>query len=159
MANFQSSVATIIGSTVSGLGYELVDVEFAAGGLLRVFIDHPPASGQESIRIEDCEAVSHQLSRVLEVEGIDYARLEVSSPGLDRPLKRAVDFERFAGNEVAVRLKQAFGGRRNFDGMLTVEDGGKYGLEMKEGTKLVFDLAEIDRARLVPQLKIGGAKR
>ena len=88
---------TVVEQCVTGLGYELVDVEHGPGGLLRVFIDHPAAAVDDDearIRIEDCERVSHQLSHLLTVEGIDYARLEVSSPGLDRPLKKVSDFER-----------------------------------------------------------------
>jgi len=122
-----TSMQAIIERTLSGMGYELVDVERAQDGLLRVFIDS--ASG---ITIDDCEAVSRQLSHVLAVEDVDYARLEVSSPGLDRPLKKPADFERFAGAEVSIRLRRAFEGRRNFEGVLTVEGDGRYGLELIE---------------------------
>src|SRR5690554_2550589 len=113
--------------TVSGMGYELVDCEFAAGGLLRVYIDSP-----EGIRLEDCEQVSHQLSHLLMVEDVDYERLEVSSPGLDRPLRSEADFHRFAGCEVTIRLHRAFEGQRNFEGVLTVEENGRFGLELIE---------------------------
>src|SRR5690606_1710569 len=91
----------ISGRALSGMGYEVVDVEFAQDGLLRVYIDSPAG-----ITLDDCEKVSRQLSHVLAVEDVDYARLEVSSPGLDRPLKKAADFERFAGAEVSVRLRR-----------------------------------------------------
>lgn len=122
-----TSTQAIIERTLAGMGYELVDVEYAQNGLLRVYIDAP-----SGISLDDCEKVSRQLSRVLEVEGIDYARLEVSSPGLDRPLKKPADFERFAGVEVSVRLRRALEGRRNFEGVLTLEDEGRYGLELIE---------------------------
>lgn len=126
-------VQAVIERTVSGLGYELVDVELAGRGLLRVTIDLPasaylpdparPADAMPpSVRVEDCEKVSHQLSHVLMVENIDYARLEVSSPGLDRPLKRATDYERFEGLEVALRLREPLSGRRNFEGVLVRDD-------------------------------------
>jgi ribosome maturation factor RimP len=72
--------------------------------------------------MEDCEKVSHQLSHVLTVENVDYARLEVSSPGLDRPLKRAADYSRFEGEEVAIRLREPLSGRRNFTGVLVRDD-------------------------------------
>jgi ribosome maturation factor RimP len=127
-------VQAVIERTVSGLGYELVDVELAGRGLLRVYIDLPasayapdPARAPDalppSVRMEDCEKVSHQLSHVLTVENVDYARLEVSSPGLDRPLKRASDYERFEGAEVAIRLREPLAGRRNFEGVLVRDDG------------------------------------
>ena len=109
------------------MGYDLVDIEFGQNGLLRVFID--AAAG---IRLEDCEQVSRQLSHVLTVEDVDYGRLEVSSPGLDRPLRHERDFIRFAAHRVTVRLRQAFQGRRNFEGILTVEEGGRFGLELVE---------------------------
>src|SRR6195256_1188138 len=88
---------------VAGMGYELVDLQSSNGGrLLRLFIDKPGG-----IRVEDCAAVSRQLSRVFEVEGVDYDRLEVSSPGLDRPLRKASDFERFTGARAEVRMRTA----------------------------------------------------
>jgi ribosome maturation factor RimP len=135
-------VQAVIERTVSGLGYELVDVELAGRGLLRVFIDLPaeayrssspadpardPSALPPSVRMEDCEKVSHQLSHVLTVENIDYARLEVSSPGLDRPLKRAADYARFEGEEVAIRLREPLSGRRNFAGVLVRDDPAEAG--------------------------------
>jgi len=110
-----------IATTVAGLGYELVDVERAVGGLLRVTIDHPatPAGEAErSVSVDDCERVSRQLQHVLEVEGVAYERLEVSSPGLDRPLRSAGDFARFAGAEVELTLKEPFEGRKRWRGTL-----------------------------------------
>lgn len=172
MLPIEAPFVEAIRRTVSGMGYELVDCEFAAGGLLRVFIDSP-----EGIRIEDCERVSHQLSHLLMVEDVDYERLEVSSPGLDRPLRNEADFHRFAGCEAMVRLRRPFEGRRNFEGVLTVEDDGRFGLELVErpapgagrrgsraprsggmwttpgvatGRKMIFSLDEVERARLVP---------
>ena len=122
-----STIQAIIERTVAGMGYEPVDVEHAQRGLLRVYIDAPAG-----IRIEDCEQVSRQLSHVLAVEDIDYSHLEVSSPGLDRPLKRPADFERFAGERVTVSLRLPLEGQRNFEGVLTVEADGRYGLELIE---------------------------
>ena len=109
------------------MGYEAVDVEQAQQGLLRVYIDSPAG-----ITIDDCESVSRQLSHLLTVENVDYARLEVSSPGLDRPLKKPADFERFAGMRAAVRLRLPLEGRRNFEGIVTVEAEGRFGLELIE---------------------------
>ena len=112
-------------TTVLGLGYELVELERAAGGLLRVTIDHPPANAAgRSITVEDCEKVTRQLQHVLEVEGVAYERLEVSSPGLDRPLKSAADFERFSGEQVELTLKEPHQGRKRFRGELQAGDGG-----------------------------------
>ena len=99
-------VRQVIESTAVGLGYELVDVELANHGRqLRVFIDRPEpeqvattdAHGRPGVTLTDCERVTRQLQRVLEVEGIEYGRLEVSSPGLDRVLRKPADFRRFAG--------------------------------------------------------------
>jgi ribosome maturation factor RimP len=116
-----------IESAVTAMGYEVVDVDMAPGGVLRVFIDRP-----EGIRMEDCERVSRQLSHALAVDDVDYRRLEVSSPGLDRPLRKAADFERFAGSEVAIRLKRPLEGRRNFEGVLEIEPDGRYALQLVE---------------------------
>jgi ribosome maturation factor RimP len=122
-----STVQAIIERTVTGMGYEAVDVEHAQQGLLRVYIDAPAG-----ITIDDCERVSKQLSHVLTVEDVDYARLEVSSPGLDRPLKRPADFERFAGSRITLRLRQPLAGQRNFEGVLTTEADERFGLELIE---------------------------
>ena len=114
-----------IETTVRGLGYDLVEVERAAGGLLRVTIDHPASSGPARfIHVEDCEKVTRQLQHVLEVEGTVYERLEVSSPGLDRPLKNAADFARFSGEQVEVTLKVPFKGRKRFRGELLANGEG-----------------------------------
>ena len=116
---------SVIETTVSGLGYELVEVERASGGLLRVTIDHPfSAAATRFITVDDCERVTRQLQHVLEVEGQAYERLEVSSPGLDRPLKSSADFARFAGEQVEVMLKVPFKGRKRFRGELMAEAAG-----------------------------------
>jgi ribosome maturation factor RimP len=115
-----------IATTVAALGYELVEVERAAGGLLRVTIDHPASEGGQErfINVDDCERVTRQLQHVLEVEGVPYERLEVSSPGLDRPLKSAADFRRFVGEQVEVTLKAPLSGRKRFRGeLMTAETG------------------------------------
>ncbi len=114
-----------IESTVSGLGYDLVEIERVAGGLLRITIDHPASSGPERfIHVDDCEKVTRQLQHVLEVDGTSYERLEVSSPGLDRLLKSAADFARFAGHDVEVSLKVPFKGRKRFRGELLANGDG-----------------------------------
>ena len=106
--------------TVAGLGYDLVEIERSAGGLLRVTIDLPwtapsseggtPAGAAEAaVTVEDCEKVTRQLQFALEVDGADYKRLEVSSPGIDRPLRHEQDFERFAGQVVDITLKAPMG--------------------------------------------------
>src|SRR5438093_4324482 len=96
-----AALEAVMEPAVAGLGYELVDLQASNGGrLLRLFIDKPGGIG-----LEDCAAVSRQLTRVFEVEGVDYERLEVSSPGLDRPLRKAADFGRFAGAKAEVRMR------------------------------------------------------
>ena len=106
----------IVEQTVIGLGYDLVEIERSAGGLLRITIDlpwTPPAPGavavEQFINVEDCEKVTRQLQFALEVDGADYKRLEVSSPGIDRPLRHAPDFERFVGHVVDLTLKAPIG--------------------------------------------------
>lgn len=147
-----------IEASVTGLGYECVDVERAGNGLLRVLIDTP-----QGVTLGDCERVSRQLSHVLTVENVDYARLEISSPGLDRPLKKLADFERFAGLLASVKLRSPVEGRKLFQGTLFAPEGEQVGLEFeaKDGTRqlLRFTLAEMDKARLVPVLDIGSKKR
>ena len=103
-----------IEQTVTGLGYELVEIERTGGGLLRVTIDMPYIVGTvpdavQFINAEDCEKVTRQLQFVLEVEGAEYSRLEVSSPGIDRPLRNEKDFERFAGELIDITLKAPIG--------------------------------------------------
>lgn len=190
-----------IAGTVEGLGYELVDTERAQRGLLRITIDRVPGraysaqggtmaagsagDGSELVTVEDCEKVTRQLQYALEVEGLDYARLEVSSPGLDRPLKRAEDYERFAGLAVQITLKTPFKGRKNWQGVLTAAgveldgpstaaqaDGqatatatatppAAWALVIKDGKTeqvLRFNLTEVREARLVPVVDFKGRK-
>ncbi|MDR2788855.1 MAG: ribosome maturation factor RimP [Candidatus Accumulibacter sp.] len=142
-------LAVLIEKTVNGLGFELVDIEQSPRGrVLRVFIDKQDKAG--GVDVEDCARVSHQLSRVLTVENVDYDRLEISSPGLDRVLKKPADFARFAGSEINLRLRLAVGGRRNFNGVLHGLRDGKVCL-MADTGELELDLGNIDRARLVPK--------
>lgn len=138
----------LIAPVVTGMGYELVDLQVSnRGGLLRLFIDKPGGIG-----LEDCAAVSRQLTRVLEVEGVEYDRLEVSSPGLDRPLRKAQDFARFAGQKADVRMRTAdASGRRRFVGVLRGETQGRVSLEL-DGQTVALAIEDIDRARLVPEL-------
>ena len=133
-------------AALEGLGYELVDIESSRSGLLRLFIDSP-----RGITVEDCARVSHHMTRAMAVEGIDYDRLEVSSPGLDRPLKRLEDYRRFAGREASVKLKLPRDGRRRFAGRLAGVEGGEVVLEV-DGQQQRIAFEEIDRARLVPDV-------
>jgi ribosome maturation factor RimP len=156
----------LIAKTVSGLGYELVDVERGDRGILRVYIDFPAAVAEEKgpITVEDCATVSHQLSHVLTVENVNYERLEISSPGLDRPVRTLADFERFTGHECTVKLRVAMPGsanRKTFTGILHAPEGEKIGLEFegKDGPAMLeFTLAELDKARLVPQVDFRSRK-
>ncbi len=134
----------LIEKTVSGLGYELVDVERAGRGLLRVFIDKP-----EGIAVEDCQLVSNQLTRLFAVEDVDYERLEVSSPGLDRVLKKAADFIRFKGEKAHIKLRMPIATRKNFTGTIGDLDSGVLKLDV-DGTVVDIELANVDKARLVP---------
>lgn len=135
----------VVEQTVVGLGYDLVDLERSAGGLLRVTIDWPwgpEATEEQFITVEDCERVTRQLQYVLEVEGVDYKRLEVGSPGIDRPLRHARDYERFVGEVVDLALREPIGaaaggsvapGRKKFRGVLQRgEAEGAWQLELIE---------------------------
>lgn len=130
------SAPAAVERTVAGLGYDLVEVERAPRGLLRVMIDripghsYPEARGAgEFVTIDDCEVVTRQLQLALEVEAVAYERLEVSSPGLDRPLRRPADFERFVGQEIELALKEPFQGRRHWRGVLA-RRGEAWALEL-----------------------------
>lgn len=155
-----------IETTVDGLGYDLVDVERAPRGLLRVMIDRRagrsyPGGAGEFVTVDDCEAVTRQLQYVLEVENFDYERLEVSSPGLDRPLRREADFVRFAGQEVSLTLKLPFQGRKNFRGVLGGDAQQGFSLQFNDGKTdqvLGFSLDEVREARLVPVVDFKGKR-
>jgi ribosome maturation factor RimP len=139
----------IVEQTVAGLGYDLVEVERSAAGLLRITIDLPwsppadvkSAGAEQFVTVEDCEKVTRQLLFALEVDGVDYKRLEVSSPGIDRPLRHERDFERFVGQEIDLTLKMPMGAaagalvnasRKKFRGVLerTQGEGGVLGWQI-----------------------------
>ena len=162
-----------IAKTVTGLHYELVDIERVTRGLLRVTLDRTPGhvyptGDSEFVLVEDCELITRQLQYALEVEGLDYSRLEVSSPGLDRPIKREADYERFAGQEIALTLKVPFNGRKAFKGVLgrAVDAAGV----AAPGWKVIFNdgkteqvlgfaFDEVREARLVPVLDFKGRRK
>jgi ribosome maturation factor RimP len=154
---------TAVEKTVVALGYELVEAERSPGGLLRATIDNPPVAGAPEptfITVEDCEKVTRQLQHVLEVEGVEYARLEVSSPGLDRPLKRPADWQRFAGAEIDLTLRMPFQGRKKWRGVL-VANGEGWRIVFHDGKveqALDFTLPEVREARLVPVLNFKGRR-
>jgi ribosome maturation factor RimP len=140
-------LAGLIEKTFQGLGYELVDLELSnRGRFLRVFIDKA-----DGVNVDDCAVASNQLTRVFAVEGVDYDRLEVSSPGLDRPLKRPQDFERFAGERAQVKIRVPVNGRRKFEGVL--RNVGENGFELDaDGDVVAIAFADVEKARLVPNL-------
>ena len=137
-------VAKLVETTLTGLDYELVDLEVSARGLMRIFIDKP-----EGISLQDCERVSHQLTRLFAVEGVNFERLEISSPGLDRPLKKPADFARFRGQKAQLKLRVPLNGRKNFVGILGEIQDGMLQLDV-DGSLVAIDLSNLDKARLVP---------
>jgi ribosome maturation factor RimP len=148
-------VYEVLEKTVTGLGYELVDVERSPRGrLLRVYIDRPDKP--RGVDVEDCALVSNQLSRVLTVENVDYDRLEVSSPGLDRPLRKESDFQRFAGSEISLKLRLPVAGRRNFSGVLLGTSDGRVRLRVG-ADEVEFELENVGKARLVPRFDLATA--
>ena len=177
----------IVQETVTGLGYDLVEIDRTAGGLLRITIDWPWQPGSELfINVEDCEKVNRQLQFALEVDGVAYSRLEVSSPGIDRPLRNEQDFERFVGELIDITLKAPMGEsaagmvnptRKKFRGTLERASDGKAWqivwsdeLPVKPGQKvskkripaplhsLGFTVDELRDARLAPVVDFKGRK-
>lgn len=194
----------IVEQTVAGLGYDLVEIERSAGGLLRITIDLPwsapapapaaaagdapeavaPALPEQFVTVEDCEKVTRQLQFALEVDGVDYKRLEVSSPGIDRPLRHEQDFVRFAGSVIDLTLKAPLGAaaadgqvsanRKKFRGTLERAESGGWQIvwsdepAVKPGQKvskkrvpaplqaLGFTLDELKDARLAPLVDFKG---
>lgn len=146
-----TALAGIVESTLAGMGYELVDAQVSNHGrMLRIFIDRPEGSAA-GITVDDCAGVSRHLTQLFAVEGIDYDRLEVSSPGLDRPLRKAADFARFAGSKADVRMRTPdAGGRRRYSGRLRGVNDGIVTLEV-DGESVLLQLNDLDRARLVPE--------
>ena len=137
----------LLDTTIIGLGYELVDWERSGkSALLRIFVDKPGG-----ISIDECAQISQHLSRVLAVEGVNYDRLEVSSPGLDRVLRKEQDFVRFIGEKARVKLRVALDGQRNFIGILRAVNDGKLELEV-DGKLLAFELGNLEKTRLVPNI-------
>ena len=142
------NVTELLERTLPALGYELVDVELSPKGRqVRVFIDKP-----DGVDVEDCASVSNHLTRLFAVESVDYERLEVSSPGLDRPLKKAADYARFAGHEAKLTLREPIEGARKVKGTLRGLEGEAASIETASGT-LSIPLAAIERARLVPKIE------
>lgn len=177
----------IVEQTVTGLGYDLVEIERSAGGLLRITIDLPwagDAGPEQFVTVEDCEKVTRQLQFALEVDGAEYKRLEVSSPGIDRPLRHQQDFERFAGAVVDITLKVPMGvaaqgqvsaNRKKFRGALEKTSEGwqivwseapaaKPGQKVSKKREplplqaLGFTLDEIRDARLAPIVDFKGRR-
>ncbi len=143
-------IQNILETTLPGLGYELVDYERTPQGTLRVFIDK-----EGGITIEDCATVSNHLSRVFTVENIDYKNLEISSPGLDRPLKKPADFVRFSGSLVKLKTRLSADGQKNFIGRIQSFDEAAQILVLAEenGKTISIPLGDIDKARLKPEFK------
>jgi len=137
-------VVKLVDTTLAGMGYELVDLELSGRGLMRVFMDK-----QEGISVEDCARVSDQLVHLFAVEGVDYERLEVSSPGLDRLLKKEADFVRFQGQKAKFKLRMPLNGSKQFVGILGELKDGVVQLDM-EGNLVAIELSNVDKARLVP---------
>ncbi|BCL75124.1 ribosome maturation factor RimP [Jeongeupia sp. HS-3] len=141
-----ANVQSVLDATLPGLGYELVDLELAGNGLVRVLIDK--AGG---INVDDCVTVSNHLTRLFLVEEIAYERLEVSSPGLDRPLTKPEDFTRFAGEKVRLKLRMPLPDKRKklLGTLIGLEDGAV--VVDVDGERLVLPWAQIDKVRLEPQ--------
>ncbi|MBD3613676.1 ribosome maturation factor RimP [Kingella kingae] len=142
-------IQNILDTTLPGLGYELVDFELTAQGTLRVFIDK-----DGGITVEDCATVSNHLSRVFMVEDVDYKNLEISSPGLDRPLKKASDFVRFAGSQAKIKTRLPVDGQKNFIGRIESFDEATQMITLSfDGKVAQIELSNVDKARIKPEFK------
>lgn len=146
------NLRVLLEPAVTALGCELVGIEYRASGkhsLLRVYIDKPAG-----VTVDDCSAVSYQVSGLLDVEDPvpGHYTLEVSSPGLDRPLFEARDFERFSGHEVKLRMRFPVDGQRNFKGLLQGLHEQQVVIEQQDGTRVSLPLDQVEQARLVPDL-------
>lgn len=169
MVRVNMNVNQLVEQTVESMGYELVDVERLNDGLMRVLIDNK--DHEVAIMITDCEIVSRQLTYLFEVDSIAYERLEVSSPGVDRPLKKLSDYQRFAGEMIQIKLKlpMDFAGvaRKSFSGRLQmVNEAAQEGEQLAilfddqgEEQVLEFGLADVDKARLVPVYNFKGKQK
>lgn len=141
-------LAALLERTLPGLGYELVDLEASPRArVLRVFIDKPGG-----IDVEDCASVSNHLTRLFAVEGVDYDRLEVSSPGLDRLLRKEADFLRFAGEVAQLKLREPIGNARKLKGVLQGVTDGQLRVLTEQGL-VDIPLSNVERARLVPKIE------
>lgn len=146
-----AEIEALLSPTIEGLGYELVGIEYIPSGkhsVLRIFIDKP-----EGIDVDDCATVSRQVSGVLDVEDPirnEYS-LEVSSPGLDRPLFKQEHYQRFAGQKCQVRLKRMLDGRRKVSGVIESAEGDSVTLRLDDESSVELPLVEIDKANLVPE--------
>jgi len=152
MGPLEQRVMGLLEPTVSTLGYELLGVEYLAQGKhshLRLYIDSPAGIG-----LEDCETVSHQVSGLLDVEDPIQGQysLEVSSPGLDRPLFQTEHFSRFVGQKVKLRLHRPYDGQRNFHGRITSVENGQIYISVEDGGQLALSIDEIEKANLVPEI-------
>ena len=137
-------VANLVETTLSGMGYELVDLELSGRGMMRVFMDKP-----EGISVADSERVSNQLVRLFTVEGVEYERLEISSPGLDRVVKKEADFVRFKGQKAKFKLRLPVNGSKQLVGIIGELKDGVLQLDMA-GSSVEIELSNVDKARLVP---------
>ena len=147
------NLGELLEKTLPPMGYELVAWEMSGKGrLLRVFIDKP-----EGIDVDDCAKVSNHLTRLFTVENIEYDRLEVSSPGLDRPLTKLADYARFSGEEAQINLVALTDGVRRLKGMLRGVEGANVLVETETGVRTI-PFAAIDRGRLVPKIEWRKAK-
>ena len=139
------TLQSVLDPALAALGYELVQVMSGRGGLIQVFIDKPGG-----VTVDDCATASNHLARLFAVENIPYERLEVSSPGLDRPLLKREDYVRFAGRLVTVKLRTPLENRRKLTGKLIGMEGGCLQLEV-DGKPLSLETAAVETTRLKPE--------
>ena len=141
-------IKDILETTITGLGYEFVDVEITPAKIIQVFADK-----EGGINVDDCVIISNQLSKVFLVEEIDYNRLEISSPGLERTLKKIEDFTRVKGRLCKLKTLELIDNQKVFQGYIKVVNGNKITLELLDNKEIIIDFTEISRARLIFESK------
>ncbi|MCX8515060.1 MAG: ribosome maturation factor RimP [Burkholderiales bacterium] len=143
-----SNLKNILEQTIPGLGFELVDYEMAPARIIRIYIDKP-----NGVNVDDCEAVSNHLTKLFLVENIEFNRLEVSSPGVERPLKKIEDFKRFVNKLAKIKTHEAINENKIFQGIIVAVDGSIIKLRDEANQEFEIDFQQINRARLVFEYK------
>lgn len=147
-------IQKILEETIPGLGFELVDIEITPAKIIRVFIDK-----DGGLSVEDCADVSNHLSKVFLVEEIDYNRLEISSPGLERPLKKIQDYAKFVGRLAKIKTHDAINNQKVFQGHIDNVNGDNITLKLDDESLFSVEFVDVSRGRLIYEPKKSESKK